>query len=289
MKRFFGAKFTSTLSIALVLFVLGLMTMGGLVSAHLAEELREQFTVTITVSDIASANYGQRLVGRLMRAPYTASAVYVSSDSALTVLQSELGENPEEFLGYNPLPSTVELNLKAAYVNEDSILTIVEELRTSQKSNIKEIDYNNGLLDMVNKQLQRFYIGLCILTLILLVICVSLIGNTVRLMLYADRFLINTMRLVGATKWFVRRPFIRTHVCCGLVAACLALLALTGLIYGTLSEGFTRIIADSILQPVSLGILICVEFSLGILIPALAAWVAADRYMGRKVDDLYLM
>ena len=170
MKRFFGAKFTSTLSIALVLFVLGLMTMGGLVAARVAKELRERFTVTVTVSDVASTDYGQRLVKRLNRSKYTADAVYVSADSALKVLQTELGENPAEFLGYNPLSPTVELKLKAEYAVADSIEMIVKELKRSQGANIAAIDYNDTLLDMVNANLKRFAIVLSVLAVVLLIV-----------------------------------------------------------------------------------------------------------------------
>ena len=289
MKRFFGAKFTSTLSISLVLFVLGLMTMGGLVASRLAKELREQFTVTITVSENASADYGTRLVKRLLRSSYTASAVYVSPDSALQVLRAELGEDPSEFLGYNPLPPTVELQLKAEYAVADSITMIVDELKQSQKSLISQIDYNDTLLDVVNSNLQRFAIALAFLAVVLLIICISLIGNTVRLTLHADRFLINTMRLVGATKWFIRKPFIKTHVICGLIAAVVSLTAMALRVYGGASQGFAHAISEVLLQPLPLVVMIGTVVSLGILIPALAAWYAADRYMGKSVDELYLM
>ena len=289
MNRFLGAKFTATLSIALVLFVLGLMTMGGLVAARLAEELRERFTITITVSDAASSDYGPRLVKRLLKSPYTASAVYVSPDSALSVLQEEMGENPQDFLGFNPLPPTVELRLEAQYAEADSIHTIVSELKRRQGANIASIDYNTSLLSTVNQNLRRVAIGLAILAIVLLIICISLIGNTVRLILHADRFLINTMRLVGATKWFIRRPFIWTHVVCGLIAALLALLGLAATIYCVSSQGFQLAMSDALLRPLPLIILVGTVVSLGILIPALAAWFATDRYMGRTGDELYLM
>lgn len=289
MKRFFGAKFTSTLSIALVLFVLGLMTMGGLVAARLAKELREQFTVTITVSDAANPDYVVRLVKRLQKANYTASAVYVSPDSALQVLQAELGENPSEFLGFNPLPPTVELKLKSEYAVNDSIDAIVKELETSQHGYISQIEYNDVLLDVVNSNLRRYAIGLAILAAVLLCICISLISNTVRLFMHADRFLINTMRLVGATKWFVLKPFIRTHIICGLIASALALLCLTAVVYGASSQGLSNYLADAVFEPFSFCVLAGTVICLGILIPALAAWYATDKYMGKTVDELYLM
>lgn len=287
MKRFLGAKFTSTLSIALVLSVLGLMIMGGLVSADMARQVREQFTVTITVSDAASSDYGERLVKRLEKAKYTASAVYVSPDSAMKVLMAELGDEHRDFLDYNPLPPTVELRLKAEYAETDSIDAIIKELEQSQRGNIASTDYKEGLLDKVNNNMQRLAIGLTILAAIFLIICISLISNTVRLIMHADRFLINTMRLVGATKWFVRRPFIRTHVICGLIASIIALVGLAALVYGTCGQ--TNEILRVLMQPTHLVILVSAIVVLGILIPALAAWYATDRYMGKTVDELYLM
>lgn len=289
MKKFLGAKFTSTISIALVLFVMGLMTMGGLVAMRLAKELREQFTITITVSDGAKDGYGATMAKKLAKADFAAAAVYVSPDSALKVLQTELGENPEEFLGYNPLPATVELKLKSEYAENDSIENIVKDIRQTYKRNIEAIDYNSTLVNDVNNNLRRVAMALAVLAAALLLISISLIGNTVRLSLHADRFLINTMRLVGATAWFIRRPFIREHVLCGLAASAIALCALAVLIYGGMSQGMTAVLTESLLQPIPLAILVGVVVALGILIPAFAAWYACDRYLGRSVDELYLM
>lgn len=289
MKRFLGAKFTSTISIALVLFVIGLMTMGGLVAMRMAKELREQFTVTITISDGAKEGYGAALARKLNKADFAAGAIYVSPDSALKVLQAELGENPEDFLGYNPLPATVELKLKSDYVSNDSIQQIVNQLSQTYKRNLASIDYNSTLVSDVNDNLRRVAMVLAVLAAVLLLISISLIGNTVRLSLHADRFLINTMRLVGATAWFIRRPFIRTHVLCGLLAALLALIALSAMIYGGMSQGMSAVMANGLLQPIPLCILVGTVVLMGILIPALAAWYACDRYLGRSVDELYLM
>lgn len=289
MKRFFGAKITATISIALVLFVMGLMTMGGLVAVRLAKELREQFTITITVSDGVKDGYGTTMARKLAKQEFAASAVYVSPDSALKVLQAELGENPEDFLNYNPLPATVELKLKSEYAVNDSIEQIVKDIRQTYKRNIASVDYNSTLVSDVNNNLRRVAMALAVLAAALLLISISLIGNTVRLSLHADRFLINTMRLVGATAWFIRRPFIRTHVLCGLVASVLALSALAALIYWGMSQGMSIVFSDALLLPLPLVILIGVVIALGVLIPAMAAWYACDRYLGRSVDELYLM
>lgn len=289
MKRYLGAKFSSTVSITLVLFVMGLMTLGALVATHMAQALREQFTITMTISDGAKEGYGVKVAKDLKKAKYTADAIYISPDSALKVLQAELGENPADFLGYNPLPATVELKLKSEYAENDSISMIVKQLKQTYKRNITEVEYNSTLLDSVNANLRRYTIALAVLAAALLIICIALIGFTVRLALHAERFLINTMRLVGATSWFIRKPFIRTHVLCGLIAAFVALLALGGLIYGGLSQGFAEVITDCLLHPVPMCILIGTVVSLGILIPAFAAWYAAGHYLRRSIDELFLM
>lgn len=288
MKRFLGANFTSTLSIALVLFVLGLLTVGSLISAQLAKHWREQIELTITISERASADYGNRLVTRLNRSTYSASAVYISPDSALVIMTEELGDNPMDLLGVNPLPPTVSLQLKAEYAETDSINMIIDELMTTQKGLISDIDYNNSQLDTINKNLQRFAIGLSFLAFVLLIISISLINNTVCLTLHADRFLINTMRLVGATKWFVRWPYIRTHIVCGLVAAVLALCGIYMLIFAYANSIFVHSMGE-LFHPMAVLILVGTVLLLGILIPAMAAWYAADRYMGKSVDELYLM
>lgn len=289
MKRYFGAKFTTTVSISLVLFVMGLLTIGGLVATHMAQALREQFTITFTISDGAKDGYGAKMAKDLKKARFTADAIYVSPDSALKVLQAELGENPADFLGYNPLPATVELKLKSEYAESDSIENIVKELKQVHKRNVSAIDYNSALLDSINANLRRYAMALVILAAALLIISIALIGFTVRLALHADRFLINTMRLVGATSWFIRKPFIQTHVVCGLIASFIALVALGLLIYGGLSQGFASVMSECLLRPMPMIILVGTVVVLGILIPAVAAWYSAGHYLRRSVDELYLM
>ena len=149
-KKFFGARFTTTLSIALVLFVIGLMAVGALTMARLSDVLREQFTITIEMSDAAAKGYGAKLANTLNSEPYTKQATYISADSALTVLTKQLGENPENFLGYNPLHASVELQLMSAYAVNDSIEPIVKSIEKLCGKNIEAIDYNKSLIDIVN-------------------------------------------------------------------------------------------------------------------------------------------
>lgn len=145
---------------------------------------------------------------------------------------------------------------------------------------------------MVNNNLRKAALVLAVVALILLLICISLIGNAVRMAMHADRFLINTMQLVGATNWFIRRPLIWQNVVCGIIAAVLALGAIAALVFGGISQGITFLphaIADLLLHPWPIAILVGCVVGPGILIPAIAAWFSAGRYLRKNVDDLYLM
>ena len=288
-KRFLGAKFTTTLSIALVLFVIGLMAVGGLTAVRLTEVLREQFTVTIEMSDYASQGYGAKLATLLGKQPYTKSATYISADSALAVLTTQLGENPETFLEFNPLHASVELQLTSEYAVNDSIEPIVKQIKAQGGPNIESVDYNRSLVDIVNHNLRKFAIVLAFVVILLLLICISLIGNAVRMAMYADRFIINTMQLVGATNWFIRRPLIWQNIVCGLIASVVALGAIAVLLWYGMSQGAIGAVTELLMHPIPVVILVCCVVVPGILIPAIAAWISADRYLKHNVDDLYLM
>ena len=290
-KKLFGARFTSTLSVALVLFVLGTGALGGLAVAGLANVMREQFTITITLSEAADNQYAQQLVKKLEAAPYTSRAAFISADSALQIVTRELGESPEEFLGYNPLQASIEFQLKSSYAQTDSIEPILDTITKEAGNKIDSIDYNDELLSAVNANIHRMAIFLLIIAAVLILISMTLVGNTVRLALHADRFLIGTMRLVGATNWFIRKPFVLSQAWHGLMAALVAMLAIAVLLYfGLDSTGSSaQALAQLILQPLHVACVAAVMIVVGMLIPAIAAWRAANRYLYCTTDELYLM
>lgn len=290
-KKLLGARFTSTLSVALVLFVLGIGALGGLAVAGLANVMREQFTITIMLNESADDNYSGKLVKQLQEAPYTSSAVFISADSALQIVTRELGESPEEFLGYNPLQPSVEFHLKAQYAVRDSIAPIIEHLKKGAGAKIDSIDYNAELLDAVNANIHRSMIVLLVLAAVLILISMTLVGNTVRLALHADRFLIGTMRLVGATNWFIRRPFVIGQAWHGLVAAFVAMAAIALMLYFVLdaSGNAVKALSEIILNPMRVALVVTGMIVAGMLIPALAAWRATNRYLHCTTDELYLM
>lgn len=290
-KKLFGARFTSTLSVALVLFVLGIGALGGLAVAGLANVMREQFTITIMLSESADEAFTKSLVSRLDSTHYTSRVSFISADSALQIVTCELGESPEDFLGYNPLQASVEFQLKSNYAQRDSIAPIIEALKKEAGNNIDSIDYNAELLDAVNANIRRTAIVLIIIASMLVLISMSLVGNTVRLALHADRFLIGTMRLVGATSWFIRRPFVISQAWHGLVAALVAMLAIAVLFWlgmdssGSAAQAFVRLILD----PLHVACVAAGMVLFGMLFPALAAWSACNKYLHCTTDELYLM
>lgn len=290
-KKLFGARFTSTLSVALVLFVIGIGALGGLAVAGLAKVMREQFTITIMISESAGDQYARELAGQLQSSSFTARANYISADSALQIVTRELGESPEEFLGYNPLQPSVELQLRADYAQRDSIAPIIDRLKKQAGNKIDNIDYNANLLDAVNAGIQRSAIVLTILAAVLILISMTLVANTVRLALHSDRFLIGTMRLVGATDWFIRKPFVMSQAWHGLLASFVAMVAIAILLaLGLDSSGSAaQALAGLLLDPLHVAMVVIGMIALGMLIPAMAAWKACSKYLHCTTDELYLM
>jgi len=290
-KKLFGAKFTSTLSVSLVLFVLGLGALAGLSVAGLAEVMREHFAITIVTSDSADEKYVDRLLSDLRKAKYTSDVTFISADSAQQIVARELGESPETFLGFNPFSASIELHLKSEYAVTDSIAPIVSALKKRCGSKVESIEYNEQLLDAVNANLHRIGIALLGLAAVLVLISMSLVGNTVRLALHSDRFLIGTMRLVGATSWFIRKPFVLGQARLGLLASLIAMVLIAILLYFSLdqSSAAVRNFMEAILAPERVLMVVAGIMLTGMLIPALAAWRATSRYLNCKTDELYLM
>ena len=197
-------------------------------------------------------------------------------------LTAELGENPEEFLGFNPLQASLEVKLKAQYANADSLQWIEKKLNAY--SGISEIAYRKDLIQLVNENVKRIGAVLLLLAAILMVISFALISNTIRLSAYSKRFLIHTMKLVGATPAFIRRPFIVSNIVNGIVASVFAIGMLTGCIYylSTAVENFSILMSLDYLISVYL-----IVFILGIFLTAISAYFAVNKYIRMNHDDLY--
>lgn len=279
---FLNARLTSTISISLVLFLLGLIVLLGLFANQLSSYVKENLSFSIILNENMKEAQILSMQKRLEAAPFVKSTLYISKEQAAKELEAELGENPETFLGYNPLLPSIEIQLKAEYANNDSIPLIEKKIK--QDSNIQDVMYRKDLLQLVNNNIKKAGLILLILASVLMAISFALISNTIRLTIYSKRFLIHTMRLVGATNSFIRKPFIRNNIVAGIVAAIIAICMLTGVLYYLTFE------ITNLLELMSINMLLVVfaiVILLGILISAAATFFAVNRYLRMKGDNMY--
>ena len=283
---FLNARMTSTLSVSLVLFILGIMVLMGFLATNLSRHVKENIGFSIVLNESAGERQVHQLQRMLERSKYVKAAQYISKEDALKEVmitgQDEFGENPEDVLGVNPLQSSIEVKLKADYANTDSLAVIEKNLRGQVI--VSDILYQKDLIQSVNDNMSRIGLVLLALAIVLMLISFALISNTIRLGAYSKRFLIHTMKLVGATPAFIRRPFIVSNVINGIVASVIAMLLLSGCIYYLMSEmeNFTTLLSVPMMVLVFLSVLI-----LGIILTAVSAYWAVNRYIRMDRDDLY--
>src|SRR5574344_482079 len=211
---------TMCISTTMVLILLGLVVFSVLMARNLTNYVKENLTVTVMLTDTIGNNEAHRLCRELYHRPYSHNIDYVSKEQALEEQSEAMGSDPSEFLGVNPFVASLELQLKSEYANRDSLKWIAEDLRKIPY--VTEVVYQEDLMDKVNSNLQKVSIVLLILAGLLLFVSYSLISNTVRLSVYSRRFLIHTMKLVGASWGFIRRPFMRDGMVVGILSGVLA-------------------------------------------------------------------
>ena len=279
---FLEARITSTLSVSLVLFILGIMSMMGILANNLSVYVRENIGFSIILKDTAQEKDVIGLQNLLENADYVKAAQYISKEDALKEVMIALGENPEEIVGVNPMQASIEVRLKADYAHPDSIYTIDKQLR--KKTCIEDIQFQKDLIQSVNENMRTIGVILFAFALVLMIISYVLISNTIRLTAYSQRFIIYTMKLVGATPGFIRRPFILSNIVCGIIAAVLAIIMLTVCISYIVNEfdNFYTLIDTSMLLAVY-GIVLL----LGIMLTGISSFFAVNRYIGMKRDELY--
>ena len=280
---FINSKIIATVSIALVLFLLGLIIFLSLLTNNLSNHIRETLSFDIVLQDDVSPQQIQRIRKFLEQTPYTKSVTYISKEEALKQLTEDLGQNPEEFLGFNPLSNMVVVHLNARYAHVDS-LTVISNQLSAFSSNIKETEYREEIMQLIGDNIAKIGFLLFVIAIILMIISFAIISNTIRLMVYSKRFLIYTMQLVGAKKSFICKPFVLSNIVIGLIAACIA----CGLIYWLISY-MTGSIPDMdiLFNTQSMLIVFGSVFILGILIAVISTYLAINRYVGVDVEDLY--
>lgn len=281
-KIIFNAKFTTTISIALVLFLLGLTILTAFTARGISSFVKEKLTISVVISDDMDRTAIDKLQANLRQKKYIKLVTFVSKDEIKKQLIDDLGRDPEEVLGFNPTSNCFDINLKPDYANPDSIKVVEKDLKGLNL--IKNVLYSTEDLQMVNTNLSRIGAGLLILAIVFMVISFALIQNTIRLNIYSRRFLINTMRLVGATNGFIRKPFVSGMIVSGILAAILANLGIVVLVYS-----FQREYPDilNIIDVNNLLIVFAAVLILGIILSFFATIFAVNRYLRMKSDKYY--
>lgn len=281
-KRLRSSYLSVIVSIALVLFLVGLLGIIVLKTKALAQHFKEQVTLNIFLKDEVNVDAIADFQKALHEKEYTKSIDYVSKESAAQLMQEEIGQDFLEFLGTNPLKNVINLHLNSDFVTTDSMNAIEKSL--SENELVYEISYNKPFIDLLNKNINRISLWVLLFSGLLTLIAVVLINSSIRLSVYSKRFIIKTMQMVGATKGFIRRPFIWTSIKLGIYGALLAILTLVGLSYYIEQQIPEIKILDNfeLLGIVFGGILL-----LGILITWISTFFATRRFLNLRTDELY--
>jgi len=281
-RKLISSYFSVTLSIALVLFLLGVLGLLVLNTQKLADHFKEEITLSVFLKDSAKDVEISQLQKSLVMAAYTKSAVFVSKEEAAEQHSEDIGENFMEFLGYNPLKNSIDVNLNAAYVSSVQVDSIARDI--GSHSFVEEVSYDRPTLDLLTENVRRVGLGILVASAVFTLIAVLLINSSIRLSIYSKRFIIKTMQMVGATKSFIRRPFIWTNIKLGMLGALLALLALAGLL-AYLDQNFPQL---GLLEDLPQLILVFGGvFVAGALISLVSTYFATQRFLNLRTDDLY--
>ncbi|KJF43180.1 cell division protein FtsX [Draconibacterium sediminis] len=281
-KRFFNSWITSLTSITLVLILLGILSFILINSKKLSDYVREKIGFTLVLADDLRETEIIRLQKVLSAADFVKSVNYIDKESAAKELTNELGEDFQGFLGYNPLFASLDIKLNAAYTHTDSLQFL--EQRFLEHPQVTEVYYQKNLVSLINENVRKISVALLILSGLLTFIFFGLINNTIRLLIYSQRFTINTMQMVGASKGFIRKPFLIKSLFLGALGGILANTILIGSIYFYKQELYGLVnFAD--LQTIAL--IAGIVFILGFTISFLSTWLALGKFLRMKFDELF--
>ena len=280
---YFDMQFvTSSISTTLVLLLLGLVVFFVLGAHNLSVYVKENINFSILISDDMKESDILKLQKKLDKEPFVKETEYISKKQALREQTEAMGTDPQEFLGYNPFTASIEIKLHSDYANSDSIAKIEKKIK--RNTNIQEVLYQKDLIDAVNDNIRNISLMLLGLAVILTFISFALINNTIRLTIYSKRFLIHTMKLVGASWSFIRRPFLRRNFWIGVLSAVIADAVLWGAAYWLVSyePELIRVITPEVMLLVSVAVLV-----FGVLITWLCALLSINKYLRMKARTLY--
>ena len=280
---FFNMQFiTSSISTMLVLLLLGMVVFFVMSANNLSDYVRENIGFTILVSDDMKEPEALKFQKELNGKAFVKESQYISKEQALKEQTEAMGTDPAEFLGYNPFTASIEIKLNAEYANSDSIAWIEKLILKNKK--VMEVSYPQDLLDAVNRNIQRISMLLLGLAALLTLISFALINNTIRLAIYSKRFLIHTMKLVGASWGFIRKPFLVRNLWIGILAAVLADAVLMGMAYMLVK--YEPELIDIVTPQTMLWVLLSV-FVFGVIITWMCAYISINKYLRMKASTLY--
>jgi cell division transport system permease protein len=274
--------FTTIISISLVLFLLGLIGILVLNAQNLSDFIKENFSVDVILYDNMKEVDMIRIQKDIETTKFVKDTRFISKEMAAQEMQEELGEDFVEFLGYNPLLASIEVYLHSKYAHPDSLNFIVQKLESYPQ--VKEVYYQKSLIHQINENIQKISLIILIFTALLFIISTVLINNTIRLSVYSKRFIIHSMKLVGATKAFIRTPFMLKSTLHGIYGALFAILLLLGVMYLAQKEMREFIMLFDLKL---YGILFAGVIIIGIFITTLSTYFAVNKYLRIDKDQLY--
>jgi len=281
-RRLLSSYFSVVLSIALVLFLLGLLGLLVLNSKKVADHFKEQIALNIYLKDAAKDSEIKTLRDTLASAEYTKSIQYITKEEAAKQQSEQIGEDFMDFLGYNPLQNSIDVFLKADFVSQEQVKEIADNI--SSKKFVEEVNYDQPLISLLNENVKKISFWIVIISGLFMFIAILLINSSIRLSVYSKRFTIKTMQMVGATKGFIRRPFIWQNVKLGLIGAIIALAGMAGVLY-YLNKTFPQL--ELLGDKKILAIIFGGVFLAGIIISWLSTFFATQRFLNLRTDELY--
>jgi cell division transport system permease protein len=281
-RRLTASYFTSVVSITLVLFMVGLVGILLLNARKLSDYVKENVGISLYLNDDVRAVDVFSLQKMLDSRKYVKETQYISKEKAAEDFKKEMGQDFVQFLGYNPLPASIDVKLHAAYANPDSFAVLEKEFRAFPQ--VSDVTYQKDLVYEVNQHIKKISFAIIGFGILLTVIALTLINNTIRLSVYSKRFIIRTMQLIGARHALIRRPFLLRGVTQGIVAALLAGILLLGTLYlaerqmeGLYSFEDYRI----------LGVILGIMLLTGVILSWISTWISVNKYLNIKTDYLY--
>lgn len=281
-RRLISSYFSAVLSIFLVLFLLGLLGLFIVNSKKLSDDFKEEIAMTVFFKNETSDSVMSAFKNELKTAKFVKTSVYVTKEQAAKQHTDIIGEDFMTFLGANPLQNSFDIHLKADYIDVENIRKIENRFRANDM--VSDIVYDKQLVNLVNDNIKKVSLWMLIISGVLAFIAVILINSSMRLSIYSNRFIIKTMQMVGATKSFIRKPFIMRSIRLGLIGSFLAVLALIGvLIYVDTNFPNLGILND----PIAIGLVLLSVLLVGILITWISTFFATQRYLNLRTDELY--